>query len=128
MAESKVLVRLPPVLRPLIKGSHEVEALGENVGQVLEDLVRRHPDLRWQIFSGEDGFYSECPILNRYVNVYLNDEEVRVLQGLETPVQAGDTIILLPAMGGGGLSVPRRWIAGRRLIKRSLRGERPSSG
>lgn len=102
MSKSKVRIRLPPVLRPLFKGSHEVEALGENIGQVLEDLVTRHPALRWQVFSGEDGFDSEHPTLNRYVNVYRNDEEVRVLQGLETPVQAGDTITLLPAAAGGG--------------------------
>jgi molybdopterin synthase sulfur carrier subunit len=103
MSELKVLVKLPPVLQPLIKGSRDVEASGENVGQVLEDLVSRHPDLRWQIFSGENGFDSEHPVLNRYVNVYRNDEEIRVLQGLATPVQAGDIITLLPAMAGGGI-------------------------
>jgi len=64
--------------------------------------VSRHPDLRWQIFSGENGFDSEHQTLNRYVNVYLNDEEVRVLRGLATPVRAGDTITLLPAAAGGG--------------------------
>jgi len=97
----KIIVKLPPVLRPRDKRSREVEAHGETVGQVLIDLVDGHPDLRWQIFSGEDEFDSGLLTLNRYVNVYYNDEEVRVLEGLETPVQAGGTITLLPAAAGG---------------------------
>ena len=87
-------VRIPPVLRPSTGGEKEVSADGANVGQVLDALAERHPATRSQIF-GSDGD------LNRYVNVYVNDEDVRVLQGLDTEVGAGDVLVILPAMAGG---------------------------
>jgi MoaD family protein len=87
-------VRIPPVLRPKTGGQSEVEAAGENVGEVLHTLTAAHPDTQAQLF-GEDGD------LNRYVNVYLNDEDVRVLNGLDTAVKDGDTVVILPAMAGG---------------------------
>jgi MoaD family protein len=87
-------VRIPPVLRPKTGGQSEVEAGGGNVGEVLRSLTAAHPDTQTQLF-GEDGD------LNRYVNVYLNDEDVRVLNGLETAVKDGDTVVILPAMAGG---------------------------
>ncbi len=87
-------VRIPPVLRPKTGGQAEVEAGGASVGEVLRTLTSDHPDTSAQLF-GEDGQ------LNRYVNVYLNDEDVRVLDGLETAVEDGDTVVILPAMAGG---------------------------
>ena len=84
------LIKIPPVLRPSVGGEKEVTA----VGAVLHSLAQQHPDTRSQLF-GADGS------LNRYVNVYLNDEDVRVLGGLETAVGAGDTLVILPAMAGG---------------------------
>ena len=87
-------VRIPPVLRPQTGGQPEVEAAGSNVGEVLRALTTDHPATAEQLF-GEDGD------LNRYVNVYLNDEDVRVLDGLETSVGEGDTLVILPAMAGG---------------------------
>jgi molybdopterin synthase sulfur carrier subunit len=87
-------VRIPPVLRPKTGGSSEVDASGANVGEVLRALTAAHPDTSAQLFDAEGE-------LNRYVNVYLNDEDVRVLQGLETSVSDGDTVVLLPAMAGG---------------------------
>jgi sulfur-carrier protein len=87
-------VRIPPVLRPKTGGQPEVEAGGDNVGEVLRALTEAHPDTQAQLF-GEDGD------LNRYVNVYLNDEDVRVLDGLDTAVSDGDTVVILPAMAGG---------------------------
>jgi sulfur-carrier protein len=87
-------VRIPPVLRPKTGGQPEVEAAGGNVGEVLRTLTSEHPDTQAQLF-GEDGD------LNRYVNVYLNDEDVRVLNGLETAVKDGDTVVTLPAVAGG---------------------------
>ena len=87
-------IRIPPVLRPKTGGEPEVEAAGANVGEVLRALTAEHPDTEAQLF-GEDGE------LNRYVNVYLNDEDVRVLDGLETAVSDGDTVVILPAMAGG---------------------------
>jgi sulfur-carrier protein len=87
-------VRIPPVLRAKTGGTPEVEASGSNVGEVLRSLTAAHPDTSAQLF-GDDGE------LNRYVNVYLNDEDVRVLQGLETAVADSDTVVILPAMAGG---------------------------
>jgi MoaD family protein len=87
-------VRIPPVLRPKTGGKPEVEAGGETVGEVLRTLTAEHADTQEQLF-GADGD------LNRYVNVYLNDEDVRVLDGLETAVSDGDTVVILPAMAGG---------------------------
>jgi sulfur-carrier protein len=86
-------VKIPPVLRASVGGEKELSADGGNVGEVLRALVDSHPGTESQLFS--DGQ------LNRYVNVYLNDEDVRVLDGLETPVGDADTLVILPAMAGG---------------------------
>jgi molybdopterin synthase sulfur carrier subunit len=88
------IVKIPPVLRNSTGGAKEVQADGQNVGQVLRALATEHPDTERQLF-GED------QQLNRYVNVYLNDEDVRVLDGLDTPVKESDTVVILPAMAGG---------------------------
>ncbi len=87
-------IKIPPVLRSSTGGEKEVSADGGSVGEVLRALAEEHPATREQLFA-EDGS------LNRYVNVYLNDEDVRVLQGLETPVGDSDTLVILPAMAGG---------------------------
>jgi molybdopterin converting factor small subunit len=87
-------VKIPPVLRPSVGGEKQVEASGANVGEVLRSLAGDHPATESQLFSGEGQ-------LNRYVNVYLNDEDVRVLDGLDTGVADGDTLVILPAMAGG---------------------------
>ena len=87
-------VKIPPVLRSSTGGEREVSADGGSVGEVLRSLAERHPETERQLF-GDDG------ALNRYVNVYLNDEDVRVLQGLDTPVEENDTLVILPAMAGG---------------------------
>ena len=87
-------VRIPPVLRPSVGGVKEIDADGENVGDVLRSLADQHPATQPQMFA-------EGGELNRYVNVYLNDEDVRVLDGLDTPVGSGDVLVILPAMAGG---------------------------
>ena len=87
-------IRIPPVLRPSVGGDREVSVAGSNVGELLSGLAEAHPETRSRLF-GEDGE------LNRYVNVYLNDEDVRVLDGLETGVSDSDTVVILPAMAGG---------------------------
>ncbi|HEX8066083.1 MAG TPA: ubiquitin-like small modifier protein 1 [Thermoleophilaceae bacterium] len=87
-------VKIPPVLRNATGGEKEVAADGGTVGEVLRALAQQHPGTERQMFS-DDGQ------LNRYVNVYLNDEDVRVLDGLDTPVGESDTIVILPAMAGG---------------------------
>jgi sulfur-carrier protein len=87
-------VKIPPVLRPSTGGEREVAADGTTIGDVLQELAGKHPDTRAQLF-GDNGQ------LNRFVNVYLNDEDVRVLDGLETSVRPDDTVVILPAMAGG---------------------------
>jgi molybdopterin synthase sulfur carrier subunit len=87
-------IKIPPVLRASVGGEREVSASGANVGEILRDLASAHPATQSQLFA--DGGE-----LNRYVNVYLNDEDVRVLDGLDTAVGAGDTLVILPAMAGG---------------------------
>jgi molybdopterin synthase sulfur carrier subunit len=90
-------VKIPPVLRARTGGEAEVDAAGDTVGAVLTALAESHPDTREQLFAGDGE-------LNRYVNVYLNDEDVRVLDGLETAVADADTVVILPAMAGGARS------------------------
>src|ERR1700721_794191 len=87
-------VRIPPVLRPSVGGEKELLAEGDSVGEILRALAQEHPDTQTQLFASDGE-------LNRYVNVYLNDEDVRVLDGLETEVGSGDTLVILPAMAGG---------------------------
>ena len=87
-------IRIPPVLRPSVGGERELVAPGDDVGAVLRALTELHPSTGEQLF-GADGE------LNRYVNVYLNDEDVRVLDGLDTAVAETDVLVILPAMAGG---------------------------
>jgi len=88
-------IRIPPVLRSAVGGEREVASAGATVGQVLEGLAAAHPETRAQLFGQTGG-------LNRFVNVYLNDEDVRVLDGLATSVVDSDVVLILPAMAGGG--------------------------
>ena len=87
-------IKIPPVLRSSTGWEKEVSADGATVGEVLRALAQEHSATESQLFSGDGQ-------LNRYVNVYLNDEDVRVLDGLETPVKESDTLVILPAMAGG---------------------------
>ncbi len=86
-------VRLAPVLRSSANGSKQVSAEGGTLGDVLSDLYQRFPALKEQIQPEQE--------LSRFINVYVNDQDVRYLQGLQTAVGPNDTIILLPAMAGG---------------------------
>jgi molybdopterin converting factor small subunit len=88
------IVRIPPVLRPSVGGEKELSAGGASVGAILRSIAEEHPDTESQLFGADGG-------LNRYVNVYLNDEDVRVLDGLDTAVADSDTLVILPAMAGG---------------------------
>jgi molybdopterin converting factor small subunit len=91
---SMATIKIPPSAVPPWAGEKEVTAAGDDVGAVLRALAEQHPATQSQLF-GADGS------LNRYVNVYLNDEDVRVLDGLETAVGECDTLVILPAMAGG---------------------------
>jgi sulfur-carrier protein len=86
-------VRIPPVLRENTGGSRTVDVGGSTVAEALDDLFGKHPALRDRVT--EDGE------LSRFINVYVNDRDVRYREGLETAIGVDDTIILLPAMAGG---------------------------
>ena len=86
-------VRIPPTLRSETEGAREVEVRGGTVRELLDDLLGRFPALRAQLL--EDGG------LAPFVNVYVDGEDVRTKDGLETAVDDGSTVILLPAMAGG---------------------------
>ena len=88
-----VEVRVPTILRNYTGGEKAVEASGATLADLLTDLDANYPGLRDRLVD-EKG-------LRRFVNVYLNDEDVRVLSGLETAVGAGDELVILPAMAGG---------------------------
>ena len=87
------LVRIPPTLRSETEGRREVEARGGTVRELLDDLMGRFPALRGQLLEDDN--------LAPFVNVYVEGEDVRTKDGLETSVADGSTVILLPAIAGG---------------------------
>jgi molybdopterin synthase sulfur carrier subunit len=87
-------VRVPPVLRAAVGGVRELSVPGSTVFEVLEALYSAHPEVRSQLVS-DDGE------LHRFVNIYVNDEDVRLQDWLDTPVGETDTLLILPAMAGG---------------------------
>lgn len=89
-----VEVRIPTVLRPHVENRSTVEASGATIGEVLDDLSARFPGLKGQL-TAEDGS------MHKFLNVYLNDDDVRYLQKLETPVKETDSVTVLPAVAGG---------------------------
>lgn len=89
-----VEVRLPTILRQHAAGQAKVKANTGTLGEVLADLVRQFPGLAGQVVTGEG-------VLHRFVNVYVNDDDVRYLQQLETNVGDDDIISILPAVAGG---------------------------
>jgi sulfur-carrier protein len=89
-----VIVRIPTVLRPATEGRKAIDVEGSTVGDVLGQLVADHPGVREQVFT-KDG------TLHRFLNVYVNDDDVRYTGGLATSVAAGDEVTLLPAVAGG---------------------------
>ncbi len=89
-----VTVKLPTILRKHTDGEAKVGADGATLREVLKDLESRYPGITKNVLSGDGG-------LHRFINVYLNDEDVRYLGSLETEVKEGDTVSILPAVAGG---------------------------
>ena len=87
-------IKIPPVLRPAVGGERQITASGSTVGEVLDGLYSQHPSVQAQL-QAEDGS------LHRFVNLYLNDEDVRFLGGLDTTIGDGDAVTILPAVAGG---------------------------
>jgi len=94
MAAMTVTVRIPTTLRPLTEGSATVSTSGATVAAVLADLETRHPGLRERILD-------ESGALHRFVNVFVDDEDVRFLNGPGTEVPDGATVAIVPAVAGG---------------------------
>jgi molybdopterin synthase sulfur carrier subunit len=88
------MVRIPTPLRRYTDGREEVDAQGATVGEVIDDLEKRHPGLK-------DRLCDEKGAVRRFVNVYVRDEDIRFLQELGTPVKEGDEISIVPAIAGG---------------------------
>ena len=87
-------IRIPTTLRPMAGGSSTVQVEGATVGEVLGNLDAAHPGFRDRLFDDEGA-------LRRFVNVFVADDDVRFLQGLDTPVPDGETVAIIPAVAGG---------------------------
>ncbi len=87
-------IRIPTPMRPLTRNQAEVTATGATVREVLKDLDARYPGIGARLFD-------ERGAVRRYVNVFLNDEDIRALSELDTPVKDADRLTLIPAMAGG---------------------------
>ncbi len=88
-----VEVRIPTILRTYTNGEKAVDGSGDSLSALIDDLEARHPGLKERLIENGD--------LRRFVNVYVNDEDVRFLGGLEAPVAEGDQVVVLPAVAGG---------------------------
>ena len=89
----ETIVRIPTPLRTLTGGADEVTASGDTVGEVIEDLDRKHPGIRDRLLDSKG--------VRRFVNLYVGEEDVRFLDGLKTTLKAGDQISIVPAIAGG---------------------------
>ena len=89
-----VIVRVPTTLRPATGGASEVRVEGKTLGEVLDGVEAAHPGFRDRIFDADGN-------LRRFVNLFVADDDVRVLQGLDTPVPDGETVSIIPAVAGG---------------------------
>lgn len=92
-----IKVMIPSVLRPFTNGAKEVSAEGKTIAEVIVSLEAQHPGIDARLLSGDK--------LHRYINIFLNDEDIRFAQGLDTPVTGGDRLTVLPAVAGGALAM-----------------------
>lgn len=90
-----VTVRVPTPMRRVAGGKRDVSADGENVSAVIEDLERQYPGFK-------DRLMDETGDLRRFINIYINGEDIRYAQGVDTPLKAGDELSIIPAVSGGG--------------------------
>jgi MoaD family protein len=89
-------VRIPPILRTYTDGEKAVSAQGQSIGALIEDLDSNHPGLKGRLLDEQGS-------LRRFVNVYVNDEDVRFIGGLEAELSDGDQVVVLPAVAGGSV-------------------------
>ncbi len=90
-------IRIPTPLRTYTGGEKEVQVSGDTVGEAMRELARQFPSVQTHLFD-------EGEQLRSYVNVFLNDEDVRNLEGEETPISDGDRLMIIPSIAGGSTS------------------------
>ncbi len=86
-------IRIPTPLRPFTNGNSTINVSGSNVGDALHDLTSQYPELRQHLYEGDE--------LRSFVNIFLNQEDVRYLDGAETAVSENDTLMIIPSIAGG---------------------------
>jgi sulfur-carrier protein len=86
-------IKIPTPLRAYTGGNSEINVNGETVGAALTDLVSQHPDLKPHLYNGEE--------LRNFVNVFIGDEDIRYRDGLETSLEPGDNLRIIPSIAGG---------------------------
>ena len=96
-------VRIPTILRTYTSGEKAVDASGETLAALIDDLESNHPGIKERLIEAKDGQSD----LRRFVNVYVNDEDVRFTGGLETSLADGDQVVVLPAVAGGSAAFAR---------------------
>jgi molybdopterin synthase sulfur carrier subunit len=95
-----VEVRIPTILRTYTGGAKAVSAEGGSLSAVIDDLDANHPGIKGRLVEASNGSGADV-VLRRFVNVYVNDEDVRFIGGLDAPVSDGDQVVVLPAVAGG---------------------------
>ena len=88
-------IRIPTPLRAFTAGEANIAVSGATVGAALANLVEQHPELRDHLFSGDD--------LRSFVNIFIGDEDIRFMQGLETEIEADESLRIIPSIAGGAL-------------------------
>jgi len=89
-----ITISIPTALRPQAGDQDSITATGSSIREALSSMTSQYPDLGKRLFNGEDQ-------INRFINVYLNDEDIRFLENLDTAVKPGDEISIIPAIAGG---------------------------
>jgi molybdopterin converting factor small subunit len=93
------ILRIPTPLRPYTEGNSEIEVRAENVAEAIQQLTGLYPTLKPHLFNGEGE-------LRPFVNLYLNEDNIKDLQGLDTPIAESDRLMLIPSIAGGRLDAP----------------------
>ncbi len=89
-----IRVRVPTPLRPMTGGKSEIEMEGNTIAQLIENLGAAHPGLKERL-------YDEKGEVRRFINIYVNEEDIRFLTGTDTPLKDGDEVSIIPAIAGG---------------------------
>ena len=89
-----IKVRIPTPLRPMTGGKNEVEIAGSTIAEIIENLGEAHPGIKERL-------YDEKGEVRRFINIYVNEEDIRFLTGKDTPLKDGDEVSIIPAIAGG---------------------------